>query len=79
MGGKYWAAVADVYRHSVCDSCRDGDGVVKGHGEGGSAIVCKGLDQVSVHTASRRDSQVALGVVDVHVDTAVRKSTHTYI
>ena len=25
VGGKYWAAVADVYCHNVCDSCRDDD------------------------------------------------------
>ena len=70
VGGKYWAAVADVYCHSVCDSCRDDDGLVMGHGEGGLAIVGTGLDQVSAHTVSSSDSQVALGVVNVHVDTA---------
>ena len=60
MGGKYWAAVADVYCHSVCDSCRDDDGLIMGHGEGGLAIVGTGLDQVSAHTVSSSDSQVAL-------------------
>ena len=29
---------------TVCDSCRDGDGVVIGHGEGGLAII--GKDQI---------------------------------
>ena len=41
-----------------------------GHGEGGLAIVGMGLDQVSAHTVSSSDSPVALGVVNVHVDTA---------
>ena len=63
-------AVADMYCHSVCKFCRDDDGVVMVHGEGGLAIVGMILDQVSAHTVSSSDSQVALGVVSVHVDTA---------
>ena len=62
--------MADVDCYSVCDFCRDDDGVVMGHGEGGFAIVGTRLDQVSAHTVSRSDSQVALGVVNDHVDTA---------
>jgi hypothetical protein len=65
VAGKYWAAVAEVY----CD-CRNGEGMDLGHGEGGLAIVGAGLDQVSAHMVSSSDSQVALGVVNVHVDTA---------
>ena len=38
-----------------------------GHGEGGLAIVGTGLEQVSARTASSSDSQVALGVANVHV------------
>ena len=60
-----------VYCHSFCDSCRDDDGLVMGHGEGGLAIVGTGLDQVSAHTLSKSDSKVDYGVVNVHVDTAV--------
>ena len=28
VGGKYWAVVADMYCHSVCDFCGDCDDVV---------------------------------------------------
>ena len=40
--------------------------MVTGHGKGGLAIVGTGLDQVSTHTVSSSDSQVDLGVVNVH-------------
>ena len=63
-----------------CDSCRDDDGLVMGHGEGGLAIVGTGLDQVSAHTVSSSDSQVALGVVNVHLyGSCVKRYIHTYI
>ena len=62
--------MVDVYCHSACDSCRDGDGVVMDHGIGILAIVGTRLDQASAHTVFSSDSKVFLGFVNIHVDTA---------
>ena len=67
--GRYWAAVADLYCcQGDCD-CRQSHGVAD-LGASGRAI--DGTDDGGVSDSDAlRDSQDVLGVVNVHVDTAV--------